>query len=69
MLEDQLLLRSGFENQRVLVETLDPTRQLDTADEVDRHTRTLASGLIQKIVLNVVRRQCFVHHLWASSLR
>ena len=35
MFEDELLLLSGFQNNRILVEATDAARQFDAADEIN----------------------------------
>ena len=54
MLEDKLLLRTRFENDGVLIETLYPARQLDSAHEVNRDVAAFLPGTIQKAVLYCV---------------
>ena len=61
MLENQLLLRAGFQNQRELVETLDAAEQLGAVDQVDVYRQLLAACEIKKAVLNVLRRRLCVH--------
>ena len=51
MLEDQLLLRSGLQDHRIFIETLDSTRKLDAAHEVDRDVAAFLPGTVEKAVL------------------
>ncbi len=44
--EDQLLLRTGFENYRVLVEAFDSPRKLNSAHQVNRHVASFFSGTV-----------------------
>src|SRR5262249_14510470 len=62
VLEDQLLLRSRFKNDRVLVETFDPPRKLDPTHQVDRDAAAILSGAVKEVVLYcVLLLWCFFH--------
>ena len=61
MLENQLLLRAGFQQQRKLVEALDTAEQLGAVDEIDRDGRLLAPREIQKTILDVLWCLLCVH--------
>ena len=64
MLENQLLLVTGFEHKRILVETLDPTGKFDTAQEVDGDQSLFLARIIEKTVLDVLR---WLIHLYGSK--
>jgi hypothetical protein len=55
VLENQLLLVAGFKNQRILVETLDPTGEFDAAQKVDGDQPLVFTRIIEKAILNVLR--------------
>ena len=55
VLENELILRARFEQQRKLVKALNATKQLCAVNEIDRHRSSLATREIQKTVLNVLR--------------
>ena len=57
MLEDQLLLRSRFHDQRKLVEALDAAQQLGSIHEINRDRSLLAPREIEKSVLNILWRR------------
>ncbi len=57
MLEDQLLLRSRFHDQRKLVEALDAAQQLGSIHEINCDRSLLATREIEKSVLNVLWRR------------
>ena len=57
MLEDQLLLRSRFHDQRKLVEALDAAQQLGSIHQINRDRCFLAPREIEKSVLNVLWRR------------
>ena len=44
--EDQLLLRTGFENYRVLVEAFNSPRKLDSAHQVNRYVASFFTGTV-----------------------
>ena len=46
VLEDQLLLIIGFQNQRVLIETLDSARELDSAHQIDGKDDLVLPGIV-----------------------
>ena len=54
MLEDQLILRAGFQEQREFVEALDAPQQLRAVDEINRDGSFLAAREIQKTILDVL---------------
>ena len=54
VLENQLILRAGFEQQRKLVEALDAPQQLRAVDQINRDRRLLAARKIQKTILDVL---------------
>ncbi len=54
MLEDELLLMVGFENNTVFIETLHATRQLNAAGEVDRDRHSLSASVVEESVLEVL---------------
>ena len=56
VLEDQLILRARFEQQRKLVEALNSAQQLRAVDEINRHRGFLAARKIQKTILDVLWR-------------
>lgn len=53
--ENQLILRSGFQNQREFVKALDSAQQLRAVHQINRHGRLFTPGEIQKTILNVLR--------------
>ena len=54
VLENQLILRAGFQQQRKLVEALDAAEQLCAIHKINRHRGLLSPGEIQKTILNVL---------------
>src|SRR5208337_1280580 len=54
VLEDELLLVTGFENHRVLVEGSDTTRQLHPADQIDRNIVPFLSCRVEEGILNIL---------------
>src|SRR6185369_17831383 len=54
VLEDQLLLRSGFQNHRILVKAFDPSCELHSAHQVNRDAAALFTGTVEKAVLYCV---------------
>ena len=65
VLEDQLLLRAGFKQQRKLVETLNASQQLGAVDEINRQRRLLAAREIQKTILNILWCLLGIHETFA----
>src|SRR5947209_7591677 len=61
VLEDELLLRAGFEQDRELVEAADAPRQLRAVHQVDRHRVLLAAHRVQERVLYVLGSRFTVH--------
>ena len=57
MLENQLLLRSRFHDQRKLVEALDAAQKLSAIHQINRDRSLLAPREIEKSVLNVLWRR------------
>ena len=57
MLENQLLLRSRFHDQRKLVEALNAAEQLGSIHQINRDRGLLAPREIEKSVLNVLWRR------------
>ena len=55
VLEDQLVLRARLEEQRKLVEALNPSQKLGAVDQVYGHRGFLAAREIQKAILNILR--------------
>ena len=68
MLENQLLLVIGFEHQRVLIETLDPARELDAAQEIDRHHSLFFARIVKKTILNILRWFIHLAESWPEKL-
>src|SRR5205085_5879301 len=58
---DQLLLRPGFQNHRVFVETLDSPRKLHPAHQVDGDVAALFAGTVEKAVLDCILLRWFFH--------
>ena len=54
VLEDQLLLIIGFQNDGVLIEALDPSRQFDPAHQIYGEEDPLLAGTVEKSFLNVL---------------
>ena len=54
MLEDQLLLRSGFQEDGKLVETSNPSSQLCTIQQIDYDRSLLTSDRIEESVLYIL---------------
>ena len=54
VLENELLLCAGLEQQREFVKALDASQQLRAVHEVDCHGGFLSAGEVQKTVLNVL---------------
>ena len=54
VLENQLVLRARLEEQRKLVEALNPPQQLGAVDEIYCHCSFLAARKIQKTILDVL---------------
>src|ERR1700746_3897407 len=61
VLEDELLLVAGFEDDRVLVERSDTTRQLHAADQIDRNIVPFLSCRVEEGILNVLLRRLGFH--------
>src|SRR5258708_5648118 len=59
VLENQLLLVIGFEDQRVLIEALDAARKLYAAEQIQRNSSFVLARIVEKAVLDILRR--FVH--------
>ena len=57
MLEDQLLLRARFHDQRKLVEALNAAQELGAIHQVNRDRSFLAPREIEKSILNVLWRR------------
>ena len=54
VLENQLVLRARLEEQRKLVEALNPSQQLGAVDQVYGHRGFLTTRKIQKTILNIL---------------
>lgn len=54
MLENQLIVRAGFQEQRKLVKAFYPAKQLGAIDQIDCDRRFLSPGEIEKAILNVL---------------
>src|SRR5271156_5122154 len=54
MFENQLLLITGFENDRVLVKRSNTARQLDSTDQIDRNVMPFLSCCVEKGILNIL---------------
>ena len=67
MLENQLLLVTGFEHKRILVEALDSAGEFDTAQEIDRNQSLFLARIVQKAVLDVLR--WLIHLLRSRALK
>ena len=59
VLENQLLLVTGFEHKRILVKALDPPGKFYAAQKVDGYQSFFLARIIEKAVLNVLR--WFIH--------
>jgi hypothetical protein len=59
MLEDQLLLRVVFKQNRVLVERAYLARELDSADQIDRNRALVFADRIEKSILDILCRLGF----------
>lgn len=46
MFEDQLLLRPGFQNYRILVKAFDSPRKLNSAHQVNRYIASFLTGTV-----------------------
>ena len=57
MLENQLLLRSRFHDQRKLVEALNAAEQLGSIHQINRDRSLLPPREIEKSVLNILWRR------------
>jgi hypothetical protein len=66
VLEDQLLLVICFEHEGVLVKALDPARELDSAQQIDRDDPLFLARVVQKPILYVLRR--LIHKNLAPAL-
>src|SRR5262249_12898619 len=66
VLENQLLLRPCFQNDRILIEALYPPRQLDAAHQVDGNVAPVFSGTVEESVLNRVLLLCVLFHQVSS---
>src|SRR5215467_14267252 len=62
VLENQLLLRARFQNDRILIKALNPPCQLDTAHQVDRNIAAFFSGTVEEPILNCVLLLCIFFH-------
>ena len=56
MLKNQLLLRSGFENQRKFVEAFDAAQEFGAVDKINRDRRLFSPREIEETVLDVLWR-------------
>jgi len=54
VLEDQLIVGAGFQNQRELVKALDPAQQFGAVDQINCDRRFLATREIEKTILDVL---------------
>jgi len=54
VLEDQLIVGAGFQNQREFVEALYPAQQLGAVDQINCHRRFLATREIEKTILDIL---------------
>src|SRR5271163_3867152 len=61
MLEDELLLIAGFENNRVLVKRSDAACQFYSTDEIDRNVVPFLSRCVEEGILNVLLRRLWFH--------
>ena len=61
VLEDQLILRTRFEQQGKLVKALNAAEQFRAVDQIDRHRGFLAPRKIQKTILDVLWCLLWVH--------
>ena len=52
--EDQLIMRSRFQQDRKLIKTPDATCQFSSIDKIDHNRRFFAADCIEKGVLNVL---------------
>jgi hypothetical protein len=70
MLKDELFLIIGLEYDRVFIETLDPTRQLNPAHEINSEKRFFLAGVVQECLLNVLGEliHLFVLYYRSASL-
>src|ERR1700733_11183860 len=62
VLKNELFLVVGLEHQGILVETLDAPGKLYAAHQVNRENHFVLAGVIQKTVLDILRR--LIH--WSS---
>lgn len=67
MLEYKLLLRTGFQQYRELIEALNPARQFRSMHEVDGYSTTLTPCGVQKRILNILGCRLRVHDLLRSN--
>src|ERR1700722_6954197 len=54
MLENEMLLITGFEDYRILVERSDTTRQLHSADQINRNAVPFLSRRVEEGILNIL---------------
>ena len=59
MLENQLLLVIGFQNERILIETLNTAREFHSAQKVNGYDALFFARIVQKAILYILRR--FIH--------
>ena len=66
VLEDELFLIVGFEHEGILIEALDAAGKLDPTHQIDGEDNFVFSRIVQKTVLNVLRR--LIHNTpWLDS--
>ena len=56
VLEYQLLLVIGFQNQGILVEALNPSGQFHTAHQINGEDNLVLASVVQETVLNILSR-------------
>ena len=64
MFENQLILRSGFQQNGKLVETSNAAGKLRAVHEIDHHRRLFTANRVKKRVLNILRRWFSVGHAY-----
>ena len=67
VLENQLLLRARFDNQRELIETFYPAQELGAVDQINSYGGLFSAGEIEKSVLNILWRRFWIHYSDCST--
>ena len=67
--EDQLLLRAGLQDYRVLVKAFDSPCKFNSAHQVNRYIASFFTGTVEKAVLYCVLLLCCLFHLLTPQVK